>query len=71
MSKWSFEGNDNLCIKNILIVFRDGYEVVGNLGLVIERDFKVNVYNRETLIYRWYLKFWKRMRYLEDGLYSI
>lgn len=60
-----------MCIKNILIALRDGYEAAGNSGLAIERDFKVNVYNRETLIYRWYLKPWKRMRHPEDGLYSI
>lgn len=47
---------------NILNVgHRDDHKSAGNSGLATERNFKVNVYNRETLTYRWCLKPWKRM----------
>lgn len=51
-----------------MIALRDDHKAVGNSGLATERDFKVNVYNRDTLTYTWYLKPWKRMRYSDERL---
>lgn len=44
------------CLMDIMIALRDDYEAAGNSGLATERDFKVNVYSRQTLTYKWYLK---------------